>query len=82
MAATKQKANGKCLRAVEAPPARPHGDLPDLRDSHTLASEVAKSIADAANIDAASLARNGGKKARAIRRISGEMVSRYTADGP
>ena len=40
---------------------RPHGDLPDFRDSHTLAREVAKSIADAANIDAASLAGNGGE---------------------
>ena len=48
-------------RAGAAPPARPHGDLPDLRDSHTLAREVAKSIADAANIDAASLAGNGGE---------------------
>ncbi len=46
-------------RAGAAP--RPHGDLPDLRDSHTLAREVAKSIADAANIDAASLVGNGGE---------------------
>ncbi len=48
-------------RAGAALPARPHGDLPDLRDSHTLAREVAKSIADTANIDAASLAGNGGE---------------------
>ena len=40
---------------------RPHGDLPDLRDSHALAREVAKSIADAVSIDAASLAGNGGE---------------------
>ena len=40
-----------------APP-RPHGDLPDFRDSHALAREiaVAKSIAEAVSIDAASLA--------------------------
>ncbi len=48
-------------RAGVAPPARPHGDLLDLCDSHTLAREVAKSIADAASIDAASLAGNGGE---------------------
>ena len=55
MSATSNKPAGA------APPARPHGDLPDLRDSHTLAREVAKSIADAANIDAASLVGNGGE---------------------
>ncbi len=49
------------IGAGAVPPARPHGDLPELlRDSHTLTREVAKSMADAANIDAASLARNGG----------------------
>ncbi len=44
-----------------APP-RPHGEKPDFRDSHALAREVAvaKSIADAVGIDAASLAGNGG----------------------
>ena len=42
---------------------RPHGDLPDFRDSHALAREVAvaKSIAGAVGIDAASLAGNGGE---------------------
>ncbi len=49
------------IGAGAVPPARPHGDLPELRDSHTLACEVAKSIADAASIDAASLAGNGGE---------------------
>ncbi len=45
-----------------APP-RPHGELPDFRDSHALAREVAvaKSFADAVSIDAASLAGNGGE---------------------
>ncbi len=50
--------SNKPARAV--PPARSHGDLPELRDSHTLAREVAKSIADAVSIDAAALAGNGG----------------------
>ncbi len=50
-------------RAGAAPPARPHGDLPDLRDSHTLAREVAvaKSISEAVSIDAASLAGNAAE---------------------
>ncbi len=45
-----------------APP-RPHREKPDFRDSRALAREVAvaKSIADAVGIDAASLAGNGGE---------------------
>ena len=46
-----------------APPVRPYGNLPELRHSQALAREaaVAKSIAEAASIDAASLAGNGGQ---------------------
>ncbi len=46
-----------------APPTRPHGELPERRNSHALARKVAvaKSIADAVSIDAASLAGNGGE---------------------
>ncbi len=51
--------------AGAAPPARPHGEPPELRDSYALAREVtvANSIADALRIDAASLAGNGGEGA-------------------
>ncbi len=57
----REKSTTTNKRAAAAPPARARGDLPELRDSHTLAREVAKSIADAASIDAASLAGNGGE---------------------
>ena len=59
----REKAATSNQGAGAAPPARPHGELPELRESHALARKlaVANSIAEAVRIDAASLAGNGAQ---------------------